>query len=108
MKTFILGRTKKEVERLVPEGQIKTVRLGNTKICMSRIADNYFAFEQACPHRKADLGKGTINKFKEVICPLHEYRFDLETGRCNQANCSDLKIFKTEISEEGLKIYMPN
>jgi nitrite reductase/ring-hydroxylating ferredoxin subunit len=106
MKTFILGRTKEEVKGLVPEGQIKTVKLGNSKICLSRIEDDYFAFEQACPHRKADLGMGSINKFKEVICPLHEYRFDLKTGRCNQSNCADLKIFKTEIMEDGLKIYI--
>lgn len=106
MKTFILGRTKEEVERLVPENQIKTVRLGEEKICLSRVGNAYFAFERTCPHRKADLADGFINKFQEVICPLHQYRFNLVTGRCHQSNCQDLKLFKNEITPEGLKIYI--
>lgn len=104
MKTFILGRTKEEVERLVPENQIKTVRLGVEKICLSRKGETYFAFERACPHRKADLGQGFINRFEEIICPLHEYRFNLRTGICSHSNCPDLKIYPTQITEEGLKI----
>lgn len=107
MKTFILGRTKEEVNRLIPEKQIKTVKLGETRICVSRDGEDYFAFESLCPHRKADLSRGFLNGIQEIVCPLHEYRFNLKTGQVSNAQCPDLKLYKTELTEEGLKITVP-
>ncbi|PSL04287.1 Rieske (2Fe-2S) protein [Cecembia rubra] len=106
MKTFILGRTKEEVLGLLREKEIKTVALGERKICLTRIGEEYFAFEQNCPHRKANLGQGYINNFQEIICPLHAYRFDLKSGKVSNANCPDLQVFKTQISDNGLKIFI--
>jgi nitrite reductase/ring-hydroxylating ferredoxin subunit len=104
MKTFILGRTIEELKRLVPQKQIKTLKLNEQKICLTRNEETFFAFELLCPHRKADLSKGLINN-EEVICPLHEYRFDLNTGQVRNAQCQDLRVYKTELTDQGLKIY---
>jgi len=106
MKTFILGRTKEEVQGLLREKEIKTVKLGDQKICLTRIGEDYFAFEQNCPHKMANLGQGFINNFQEVICPLHAYRFDLKTGKVSNATCPDLQVYKTEITDSGLKIFV--
>lgn len=106
MKAYILGRTKEEVQRLIPENKIKTVQLGDVKICIARQGNKVFAFEEACPHRKASLSQGMINKFQEIVCPLHGYQFDLNSGKCQQSQCSDLKIYKTETTEDGLKIFL--
>jgi nitrite reductase/ring-hydroxylating ferredoxin subunit len=106
MKTFILGRKLEELKSLIPQKQIKTIKLGENKICLSRNGDSFFAFELLCPHRKADLSQGTINYKDEIVCPLHEYRFDLITGQVSNAICQDLTIYRTELTEEGLKIYI--
>jgi nitrite reductase/ring-hydroxylating ferredoxin subunit len=105
MKTFILGRTIEELRRIIPQNQIKTIKLGDQKICITRDGDSFFAFELLCPHRKADLSRGTINN-EEIICPLHEYRFDLKTGQVRNAHCSDLRVYRTELTLEGLKIHL--
>ncbi|MFD2201640.1 Rieske (2Fe-2S) protein [Shivajiella indica] len=104
MKTFILGRTIEELNRLVPQRQIKTIKLGENRICLSRNENSFFAFELLCPHRKADLSRGKISVNDEIICPLHEYRFDLKTGIVKNAQCQDLTIYRTELTEKGLKI----
>lgn len=106
MKTFILGRTREEIQGLLREKEIRVVKLGESKICLTRIGEDYFAFELNCPHRMANLGQGFINNYKEVICPLHAYRFDLKTGKVSNATCSDLKVFNTEITDLGLKIFI--
>ncbi|EOZ95981.1 biphenyl dioxygenase [Indibacter alkaliphilus LW1] len=52
----------------------------------------------------AFLGNGKINNQKEIICPLHEYRFDLETGQVKSGDCADLKVYKADLTETGLEI----
>lgn len=104
MKTFTLGTSKEQVLRLIPDKQIKIVQLGATKICVTRDGEDFFAFETQCPHRKANLSQGFINGIQEVICQLHEYRFDLNTGRVTSGQCPDLTIYQSKLTVDGLKI----
>jgi len=41
-----------------------------------------FAVDSECPHAGGPLEEGTM-KNCEVTCPLHDYKFDLTTGRCS-------------------------
>jgi nitrite reductase (NADH) small subunit len=41
-----------------------------------------FAIDAVCPHAGGLLDEAKMDKC-EVICPLHDYRFDLATGRCS-------------------------
>jgi nitrite reductase/ring-hydroxylating ferredoxin subunit len=104
MKTFVLGDNKEQVLELIPNKKIKTVQLGATKVCVTRDGEEFFVFETLCPHRKASLNQGFINGMQEVVCQLHEYRFDLRTGQVTSGSCSDLKIFQSELTDDGLKI----
>ena len=46
--------------------------------------------ERTCPHRHADLAVfGEIDGC-ELVCTLHGWRFDLETGRCLTADNREL------------------
>jgi UDP-MurNAc hydroxylase len=55
-----------------------------------RIGD--YIVERLCPHRQADLKVfGEIDDC-ELVCTLHGWRFDLETGRCFTANDRSLRI----------------
>lgn len=106
MKTFTLGQSREEVENMLPNKQIKTVQLGSKKICIVKSGSDFFAFEPQCPHRMAPLNKGMLNGFNEIICPLHEYRFDLVSGQVKSGDCGDLQVYKTELSDKGLTIFI--
>lgn len=108
MKKFTLGNSKEEVLQLVPERVIKKVILGETSIGIVRIGETFHTFQAFCPHRGTSLIQGTINPSGEIICPLHQYRFDLETGQVKSGNCEDLDIFPNELTEYGLEITMPD
>src|SRR3989454_1547194 len=41
-----------------------------------------FAVDAECPHAGGPLDEGTV-KGCEVTCPLHDYKFDLTSGRCS-------------------------
>lgn len=104
MKTFTLGQSKEQVLALIPDRGIKQVQLGATKICVTRLGNEFFAFETLCPHQKTPLQQGQVTGLAEVICPLHHFRFDLRSGQVRSGNCAELKVYKTSISEEGLQI----
>jgi nitrite reductase/ring-hydroxylating ferredoxin subunit len=107
MKKFTLGHSKEEVFQLVPERVIKKVILGETSIAIVRIGEYFHSFQAFCPHRGASLIQGTINSSGEIICPLHQYRFDLETGQVKSGYCDDLAIFPNELTDNGLEITIP-
>ena len=108
MKTFILGHTKEEVLRLVPENSIRQVQLGDEKICLTRKGDTVYGFEALCPHRRASLAQGFVTPFMEVVCPLHQYRFDIKKGSVRSGDCGDLQVFPTEMTDSGLRIFLPD
>jgi nitrite reductase/ring-hydroxylating ferredoxin subunit len=107
MKKFTLGNSKEEVFKLVPEKVIKKVILGETSIGIVRIGESFRCFQAFCPHRGASLIQGNINSSGEIICPLHQYRFDLKTGQVKSGYCEDLEIYPNELTENGLEITIP-
>ncbi len=59
-----------------------------------RIGD--YICERLCPHRQADLSVfGEIDD-GELVCTLHGWRFDLETGRCHTATDRSLRIRRAD------------
>ncbi|SHO61998.1 Rieske (2Fe-2S) protein [Algoriphagus zhangzhouensis] len=107
MKNFILPFPQTKLHEMFPEKEIRQVDLDGLKVGITRIGDEFFAFESTCPHRMTSLIPGDISEEKEVICPLHSYRFDLKTGAVKAGMCRELEIYPVEIVEEGLKISIP-
>ncbi len=103
-KKFVLGNSEAGARELFPERKIREVKLGDIKVCVVRIGEDFFAFEALCPHRLASLSEGTVTSFGEVVCPLHHYRFDLKTGDIQSGDCRDLRCYATEITSSGLVI----
>jgi UDP-MurNAc hydroxylase len=59
-----------------------------------RIGD--YIVERLCPHRQADLSVfGEIDD-GELVCTLHGWRFDLDTGRCFTSDDRKLRIRRAD------------
>jgi UDP-MurNAc hydroxylase len=85
-----MRRTEDEVVRkLTPEDQL--ARLDEPDI---RIGD--YIVQRRCPHRNADLAAfGEIDGC-ELVCTLHGWRFDLETGRNTTASDRGIRIRRAD------------
>lgn len=60
---------------------IHKVKIGNEPILLTRLEDDtIIAFTPFCPHAAADLTKGDLHRGR-IICPDHDWKFDLRTGR---------------------------
>ncbi len=66
----------------IPLGEGRAYTLGGKTIAVFRQRDGrLFATDNACPHKAGPLADGLVGSGK-VICPLHMWKIDLETGRC--------------------------
>jgi nitrite reductase (NADH) small subunit len=66
----------------IPPGEGRAYVIADRTIAVFRQRDGrLFASDNVCPHRGGPLADGIVGASK-VICPLHAWKFDLETGRC--------------------------
>jgi ferredoxin-nitrite reductase len=87
----------------IPEGSAKLVRVDGQEIAVFKRAGELCAIQNICPHEGGQLSKGWLEG-DQAVCPLHGYRFDLDTGACsNDANLR-AKIFSLIRDGEGFKI----
>jgi nitrite reductase/ring-hydroxylating ferredoxin subunit len=80
------------------------VIIGTTRLCVVNRMDTFYAVQDACAHSGASLSKGTVNYLGEIICPLHNYCFDLQSGREVSSRSADLKTFPIKIDDTGFYI----
>jgi nitrite reductase (NADH) small subunit len=66
----------------VPLGEGRAIEIGGRRIAVFQTRHGWYALDQRCPHRGGPLADGIVADGC-VICPLHDRRFDLATGRCH-------------------------
>ena len=66
----------------IPLGQGRAYTIGTRTLAVFRQRDGrVFATDNQCPHRGGPLSEGVLGNGR-VICPLHGWKINLETGRC--------------------------
>jgi len=82
----------------------KTVKLlGRLVGIIKRPDGGYFAIEASCKHQGADL----LGDYKDgaiACCPRHQWKYDLESGRCLTNDSPPLK--KYGLKREGETIFV--
>jgi nitrite reductase/ring-hydroxylating ferredoxin subunit len=64
----------------LPEGTPTAVEVAGAPVCLVRVAEGVFAFDDACPHRGTPLSLGTL-KGTTLTCAGHTWEFDVTTGK---------------------------
>jgi nitrite reductase/ring-hydroxylating ferredoxin subunit len=61
----------------LPPGTI----VGEGKYAVGNAAGDYFAVTRRCRHLRADLAGGSIDSDGCLVCPWHQSKYDVSTGR---------------------------
>lgn len=94
--------SEQDAKEAVPLGTIKKLSVKGQEYVIVHTKNGFAVAEAFCPHMKESLHKGKLNAFNQIICPLHEYRFDLVTGSESANKCRELQIFQIEIKHDGV------
>lgn len=80
-------RRVKVADELAP-GALVAAMVRGVRLVVGRAASGLFALDGICPHAGAILADGLIDD-DLIICPLHAFAFDVNTGRClDDETCS--------------------
>jgi len=97
-------------KQVVPINGVRIVHFKSkgVKVALVRTHSGFYAVDEMCPHLKASFNKGFCTDFDEIVCPLHQYRFSLKTGKeMSGQGCEDLGIFQVYIDGDGLWLELP-
>src|SRR5918995_573512 len=76
----------------VPVGEGRSFGVDNQQIAVFRLRDGSLrAVSAVCPHRGGPIADGTIDQ-REVLCPLHQHAFELDTG-CSTTGAPSLQTY---------------
>jgi nitrite reductase/ring-hydroxylating ferredoxin subunit len=95
---------KQEAQHRIAVNQPQLIIIGTARICLVNRNQEFFAVQDACTHSGAPLSQGKVNYLGEIICPLHNYCFNLQSGREISSRSGDLKTFPVKIDATGFYI----
>jgi nitrite reductase/ring-hydroxylating ferredoxin subunit len=90
-------------EKALMENTIKLVDVDGVKIVFAKRNGKIYAIDNHCPHQACAFSGGKLDG-DFIVCPCHDWRFNLETGEYEEKPDYKLKIYEHKIV--GGKIYV--
>lgn len=91
------------LERIAPNKAV-LVKIGSKRISLCRFKDALYATDDHCPHNGDHLSNGQVNFLGEIVCPWHNYRFNVKSGKECEERTVDLKTYPIEVRSDGVFI----
>jgi nitrite reductase/ring-hydroxylating ferredoxin subunit len=96
---FLFGIAEKELK----EGKLKLVSVEGTPILFIRQNGKIYVIDNRCPHMGCGFAGGTLDGLV-IVCPCHDWRFNLETGEYEDE--PSIKLVKYPFKVEAGKIWV--
>ena len=63
----------------IPLREGRSAKIGEHEIAIFNLGERFLAVENHCPHKGGPLADGIVSG-ASIVCPLHAWKFCLETG----------------------------
>lgn len=104
MEWIKIFSSEEEARKRMSQKSLQLLILHDERICLAFTHDQFHAVQDRCPHNGESLSKGHVNHMGEVICPWHNYCFNLQTGSEIQNRSKDLKTYPINVDDTGFYI----
>ncbi len=94
MENFFPALDEKELK----DGEMKLVSVEGTAILLIKQSGQIFAIDNRCPHQGCGFSGGTIDGLV-IVCPCHDWRFDLVSGAYEEEPEMTLTKFEWKIKD---------
>ena len=85
----------------IPLGEGRVFEVDGAPVAVFRTRQGeVYATQAACPHKAGPLCDGIIGG-RQIVCPLHAYKFDLATGSPVGNDCDALRTYGVSLNEDG-------
>lgn len=86
------------LEDEVAEGKMKLVSLDGVPVLFIKQNGKLYVIDNRCPHQGCGFSGGTLDG-SVVVCPCHDWRFNLETGEYEEESTFKLVFFEWKIAD---------
>ena len=90
----------------VKEGVVRIIQVAQHRMMVLRKGDQIYAMRSQCPHNGFSLEHAAMEN-GDILCPLHRYRFCIETGKNTSGEGFYLEHFPIEVREGGVYVGVP-
>ena len=90
-------------EKELQEGSMKLLKIQGLPILLIKQAGQIYAIDNRCPHMGCAFSGGTLNGTK-IVCPCHDWRFDIQSGRFLDA--PELALAVYPVKTEAGKVFV--
>ncbi|MEJ7643177.1 MAG: Rieske 2Fe-2S domain-containing protein [Chryseolinea sp.] len=104
MEWFKIFESEGKARDRVQEHAPQLVIINGKRICLARHNGRFYAVQDSCTHQGDSLSKGKVNFLGEIICPLHHYRFQLDSGQACDSSCPSLLTYAVRSDDSGFFI----
>ncbi len=82
----------------IPLREGRAITVDNREIAIFNLGDRFLAVDNRCPHKGGPLADGIVSG-AAVVCPLHAWKVNLETGQGpNSSSASScVETFRTRL-----------
>ena len=89
----------------IKPGSGKGLNLLGRKYAVYNLDGKFYGMEGSCKHMKAALAKGQIIG-TVVVCPMHDWQYDIPTGKCLTEDWANLKTYPVEVEDNSVFIIL--
>lgn len=86
----------------IRSGRTRLCRVGEQVLCLYNVGGTIYATDDLCTHGQASLADGFIEG-GEIVCPLHDGRFCIRTGKATGAPCTvDVRTWSVKVEDGAI------
>jgi nitrite reductase (NADH) small subunit len=74
----------------VPQREGRLVEIGGRQLAVFNLGERFVVIDNRCPHKGGPLSDGIVAG-DSVVCPLHGWKVNLQTGRVGRPLASSLR-----------------
>lgn len=93
MREYLIFKDLDALKRSVILNRVGKIQVNSVWVCIVWDGDQLYAFDEHCPHQNYSLA-GSICKNGNVVCPLHQYQFNLENMKGHGLSLQSYKVLK--------------
>ena len=93
----------------IPSREGRAVRIGDQELAIFNLGDGFLATDNECPHKGGPLCDGIVTG-RAVVCPLHGWKINLESGvieRPGGAGHPGVRTYPVRIVEGVVAVGIP-
>ena len=91
----------------VGSGEMVMEEVGDREIVLADVDGEVFAFDGICTHALGYLDQGELDGY-QVMCPLHEGRFDIRTGKVVSGEPEEpIEVYPARVTDGTIYLEVP-